>query len=370
MVVRKPPSVSSLTLEELAEFFRGRGLPAYRAKQIWEWVWKKGAVSYRGMTNLPKDLRARLESELPVCGLAVETVRRSKRDGTAKALLSVARRQSPGAGKTERAGRPETGDCIEAVSMPDEESGRLSICVSTQIGCAMGCVFCASTEGGLKGSLYASEILDQVLLMSEPAGERASNVVLMGMGEPLANYENCREAVRRMNSPEWLGIGARHITVSTVGLVERIRTMADDWPPVRLAVSLHAPEDELRRRLIASSGKSSIAEILEAASGYALRTSRDFTVEYALIAGVNDSRDHAEKLARLLRRRPAKVNLIAVNPGGRGKHVPPVEGKTRAFRDVLVERGVETTIRKRRGKDIEAACGQLRLRGGAAADEH
>ncbi len=366
-MVKKPPSVSGLTLEELAEFFRGRGFPAYRAKQIWEWVWKKGAVSYRGMTDLPKELRGRLESELPVCGLAVETVRRSKRDGTAKALLSVVRTRHPVGGRGgEVKGekpvtddrQPSTGECIEAVSMPDEESGRLSICVSTQIGCAMGCVFCASTEGGLKGSLYASEILDQVLIMSGLAGERASNVVLMGMGEPLANYENCREAVRRMNSPEWLGIGARHITVSTVGLVERIRTMADDWPPVRLAVSLHAPEDELRRRLIPSSGKSSIAEILEAASGYALRTSRDFTVEYALIAGVNDSRDHAEKLARLLRRRPAKVNLIAVNPGGRGKHAPPVEGKTRAFRDVLVERGVETTIRKRRGKDIEAACGQ------------
>ncbi|MHC4916046.1 MAG: hypothetical protein ACYTGB_11210, partial [Planctomycetota bacterium] len=167
-------SVTSATPEQLAECFEDMGLRAYRAKQVWEWVWKKGVISYREMTNLPKDLRGRLEEELPVCGLSVETVRRSKRDGTAKALLSVARGQVPGAGKDSGAESPEaatdsrqpaTDNCIEAVAMPDGESGRLSVCVSTQIGCAMGCVFCASTEGGLKGSLYASEILDQVLIM-------------------------------------------------------------------------------------------------------------------------------------------------------------------------------------------------------------
>jgi 23S rRNA (adenine2503-C2)-methyltransferase len=337
--------VTSATLQQLAERFKGMGLPGYRAKQVWKWVWEKLALDYRAMTDLPAGLRARLGRELPVTGLSVETVRRSARDATAKALLAAA-----------------DGEHVEAVAMPDEESGRLSICVSTQIGCAMACAFCASAAGGLQRNLDVSEILDQVLIMSDLAGEPPSNVVLMGMGEPLANYENCREAVRRMNSAEWLGIGARHITVSTVGLVAKMARLADEWPPVKLAVSLHAPNDELRRKLIPAARKHSIAEILEAAAGYAQRTSRHFTAEYVLISGVNAARKHAEELARLLRRLPAKVNLIAVNPGGAGEFAAPGEARVRAFREVLVERGVETTIRKRRGRDIEAACGQLRLR--------
>jgi len=273
------------------------------------------------------------------------TVRRSKRDGTVKALLAA-----------------RGGQCVEAVAMPDEESGRLSVCVSTQMGCAMGCKFCASAAGGLKGNLFVSDILDQVLLMSDLAGGPASNVVLMGMGEPLANYENCREAVKRLNSPEWLGLGARRITVSTVGLVEEMVRMAEEWPPVTLAVSLHAPNDQLRKKIIPSAGKYTIAEILEAASGYAAKTSRRFTVEYVMIAGINAARAHAEELAGLLRRRPAKVNLIAMNPGGAGEFAAPSKGRVKAFRDVLAERGIKVTIRKRRGRDIEAACGQLRLR--------
>jgi 23S rRNA (adenine2503-C2)-methyltransferase len=321
------------------------GLPAFRAQQIWEWVWKQGAVSYEGMTNLSKELRARLAQELPVTGLAVAEVQKSKRDGTVKALLSTDR-----------------GPCIEAVAMPDEESGRMSICVSTQIGCAMGCRFCASTVGGLQGSLSAAEILDQVLLMSNIVGERASNVVLMGMGEPLANYDNSLEAVRGINSPDRLGIGARHITVSTVGLVDEMARMREEWPPVKLAVSLHASNDELRRKLIPIARKYTIAETLEVASGYARKTSRNFTVEYILIAGLNAARQHAEELTMLLRRLPAKVNLITMNPGGSGNFAAPSVGRVKAFRDVLRERGIETTIRKRRGTDIEAACGQLRLR--------
>jgi len=324
---------------------KARGLQAFRARQIWDWVWKKGVVSYDAMTNLSKDLRAELAAELPVTGLSVETVRKSKRDGTAKALLATREDRH-----------------IEAVAMPDEESGRLSICVSTQIGCAMGCRFCASTVGGLKGSLTSTEIVDQVLLMSEIAGQRASNVVLMGMGEPLANYENSLAAVKRMNSAEELGIGARHITLSTVGLVDEMARLADEWPPVKLAVSLHAPNDDLRRRLIPIARKYTITEILEVASGYADRTSRHFTVEYILIAGLNAARKHAEELAARLRRLPAKANLIAMNPGGAGDYAAPSEGRVKAFRDVLAERGIETTIRKRRGTDIEAACGQLRLR--------
>ncbi len=345
MTLSTPRSVTACTRESLAEQLKSLGLQGFRAKQIWDWVWKKGVVSYDAMTNLSKDLRSELGAALPVTGLSVAEVQKSKRDGTVKALLAT------------REGRH-----LEAVAMPDEESGRLSICVSTQIGCAMGCSFCASTVGGLKGSLSASEIVDQVLLMSDLAGERASNVVLMGMGEPLANYDNSLKAVQAINSQEGLGIGARHITLSTVGLVDEMARMRDEWPPIKLAISLHAPDDKLRRKIIPIARNYTIAEILEVASGYAKKTSRHFTVEYILIAGLNAARKHAEELTVLLRRLPAKVNLIAMNPGGAGKYAAPSEGRVKAFKQTLVERGIETTIRKRRGTDIEAACGQLRLR--------
>jgi 23S rRNA (adenine2503-C2)-methyltransferase len=340
-----PASLTALTPDQFKELLLARKLPGFRAAQIWEWVWKKGVLDYAEMSNLPKDLRTELSNTLPVTGLTIEKVQKSKRDGTIKALLKT-----------------PSGFCIESVVMPDEESGRTSVCVSTQIGCAMGCAFCASAIEGIKGQLQSSEILDQVLLMGQLADERPSNVVLMGMGEPLANYDRCLEAVKRINSPDYLHIGARHITLSTVGLVEKMERLADEWPPVKLAVSLHAPNDKLRRRIIPAARATYIAEILEVASGYAWRTSRDFTVEYALIAGLNADRKCAEELAVLLRRRPAKINLITLNPGGTGKWTAPSTGRVKAFRDVLKERGLEVTIRKRRGTDIDAACGQLRLR--------
>jgi 23S rRNA (adenine2503-C2)-methyltransferase len=340
-----PAVLTALTLPELTARLAAMGLPDFRARQIWKWVWRKGADGYEAMTDLPAALRSRLAAELPVHALSVTEERRSKRDGTVKALL------------TTRAGLH-----IESVAMPDEETGRMSICVSTQIGCAMGCRFCASAVDGLKGQLSCGEMLDQVLIMSRLAGGPASNVVLMGMGEPLANYDNCLEAVRRLNSKDWLEIGARRITLSTVGLADRMARMVDEWPPVSLAVSLHAPNDLLRRKIIPAAARFTIVEILEVASAWAAHTSRRFTVEYVLIADVNSGRSEAEELAVLLRRRPAKVNLIALNPGGAGKYDAPVEGKVLSFRDVLAGHGLEVTIRKRRGTDIEAACGQLRLR--------
>jgi 23S rRNA (adenine2503-C2)-methyltransferase len=357
---------------ELAEFLEARALPAYRAKQLWQWLWKKRVLDYSGMTDLPAELRKQLAAELPVVSLAEKTVLRSRNDGTVKALLVTA-----------------TGAHIESVAMPEEEGerafrghgptpaalrsaglpvhvpgaqGKLSVCVSTQVGCAMGCAFCASAVEGLKGSLYYWEILEQVLLMAKLAGGRATSVVLMGMGEPLANYANSLEAVRRLTSPDYLGIGVRHITVSTVGIVPAMVRMSEEWPHVNLAVSLHAPDDATRRKIVPSAGRWGIIEILEAAGNYARVTGRRYMVEYALIAGVNASRSHAEELAALLRRRPAKVNLIPLNIGGEGKFAAPPEDKVRAFRDLLAERGLEVIIRKRRGRDIEAACGQLRLR--------
>jgi 23S rRNA (adenine2503-C2)-methyltransferase len=319
------------------------------------------------MTDLSKELRDQLAAELPVVSLSEKNVLRSRQDGTVKALLATS-----------------TGAHIEAVAMPEEEAGpepsppppgprppasdpvrrKLSICVSTQVGCAMGCAFCASAVEGLKGSLYYWEILEQVLLMARLAGGRATSVVLMGMGEPLANYANSLEAVRRLNSPDYLGLGARHITLSTVGVVPALIKMAEEWPHVGLAVSLHAPDDATRKKIVPAAGRWKIAEILEAAGNYARVTGRRYMVEYVLIAGVNASRTHAEELAALLRRRQVKVNLIALNTGGGGKFAPPPEEKIKAFRDVLEERGLEVIIRKRRGRDIEAACGQLRLREG------
>jgi len=340
-----PRPLTALAPEELAEFFKARELPAYRARQIWKWVWQKGATDYAAMSDLPKELRERLARELPVVSLTEKAVRRSAQDGTVKALLAAA-----------------GGRHVEAVGMPGEETGKLSVCVSTQVGCGMGCAFCASSVGGLKGNLRHWEILDQVLIISRLAGSRATSVVLMGMGEPLANYDNSLAAVKRLVSPDYLGLGARHVTVSTVGLAPQMLKMPKEWPPVNLAVSLHAPTDELRRQIVPIAKKWSIAEILEAAGAWAARTGRRYTVEYALIEGTNAARKHAEELAALLRRRPAKVNLIALNPGGAGKFAAPGEAKVRAFRDVLAGHGLEAIIRRRRGRDIEAACGQLRLR--------
>jgi len=361
--------LSALTAEELAAFVKSRGLPAFRAKQLGQWLWKKGVLDYSGMTDLSKELRERLGRELPVVSLAERTVLRSRHDGTIKALLATS-----------------TGAHIESVAMPEEDIDqdgprsavvpellapgeeprrrKLSVCVSTQVGCAMGCAFCASTVGGLKGSLYYWEIVEQVLMMAGLAGTRATSVVLMGMGEPLANYENSLEAVRRITSPDYLGLGVRHVTVSTVGIVPGMIKMAEEWPHVNLAVSLHAPDDETRKKIVPAAGRHTIAEILEAAGNYARVTGRRYMIEYVLIAGTNASRSHAEELAALLRRRPVKVNLIALNAGGGGRHAAPPEEKVRAFRDVLAERGLEVVIRKRRGRDIEAACGQLRLREG------
>ncbi|HOX06463.1 MAG TPA: 23S rRNA (adenine(2503)-C(2))-methyltransferase RlmN [Planctomycetota bacterium] len=356
--------LTSLTPDELAAFLKERGLPAFRGRQLREWLWKKGVLDYAGMTNLSKELRAQLAAELPVVSLAEKTVLRSRHDGTIKALLATA-----SGAHIEAVAMPEEDDAGAGAGSPESDAGaadgarrKLSVCVSTQVGCAMGCAFCASTAGGLKGSLYHWEIVEQVLLMAKLAGTRATSVVLMGMGEPLANYDNSLEAVRRLNSPDCLGLGARHITVSTVGMVPGMVRMAEEWPHVNLAVSLHAPDEETRRRIIPTAGKWGIIEILEAAGNYARVTGRRYMVEYVLIAGVNASRTHAEELAALLRRRPAKVNLIALNTGGQGQYSAPPEDKVKAFRDVLAERGVEVIIRKRRGRDIEAACGQLRLR--------
>ncbi len=386
--------LTALTADELAAFVKGRGLPAYRAKQLWQWLWKKGVLDYSGMTDLSKELRERLARELPVVSLAERTVLRSRHDGTIKALLATStgahiesvampeeegdqgaedggggrgtrdERAGIGAGRSSSssdAGSPAPRPSSPA---PDPVRRKLSVCVSTQVGCAMGCAFCASTVGGLKGSLYYWEIVEQVLMMAGLAGTRATSVVLMGMGEPLANYDNSLEAVRRITSPDYLGLGVRHVTVSTVGIVPGMIRMAEEWPHVNLAVSLHAPDDETRKKIVPTAGRHTIAEILEAAGNYARVTGRRYMIEYVLIAGTNASRSHAEELAALLRRRPVKVNLIALNAGGGGRHAAPPEEKVRAFRDVLAERGLEVVIRKRRGRDIEAACGQLRLREG------
>jgi 23S rRNA (adenine2503-C2)-methyltransferase len=387
-MAEKPRSVTELTLKQLTDFVRARELPAYRARQVWKWVWGKGAVDYAAMTDLGKELRERLAKELPVTALSVGTVRRSQQDGTTKALLAspagkhveaVAmpnedEMQDDGRSKPTRNREPGTpcsakpGFATQGGAERNPEPGRskLSVCVSTQAGCAMGCAFCASSVGKFGGNLTYGEILDELLMMSKLAGRRATSVVLMGMGEPLANYDNSLEAVRRITSPDFLGLGARHVTVSTVGLVPQMHRMVEEWPQIGLAVSLHAPNDGLRRKLVPAAAKWSIAEVLEAAGAWSGRTGRRYTVEYVLIEGQNAGRGEAEELAALLRRRPVKVNLIALNTGGRGNFDPPVEGKVKSFRDVLEGRGIEAVIRKRRGRDIEAACGQLRLREGTA----
>lgn len=337
-----------LTREELADWMAAAlGEPRYRARQLFEWLHRRGVRSFDAMTNLPAALRQRLEQV--ATAVAVEPAQRHEatRTQTSKHLLRLT----------------ADGEQIEAVLM--EHHYGHSACVTTQVGCRMGCTFCASTFGGLVRNLTAAEIVDQLLVLrgALPRGQRIGSVVLMGSGEPLENYDNVVRAVRLMHDPAGLDIGYRHITVSTSGLVPGMRRLAGEGLPITLALSLHAPDDELRSRLMPVGRIWSVAECMAAAREYAERTGRRITVEYLLIAGVNDQPERAGTLARLLRGMLAHVNLIPMNPvAERPEYRRPGTERVRRFQDTLAQAGVTATIRREMGSDIDAACGQLRHR--------
>jgi 23S rRNA (adenine2503-C2)-methyltransferase len=355
-----PTDLLGLTYDELGAWLAERGQPAFRARQLAGWIYQSLVDGFDAMHTLPAGLRARLAAEASIAGPRVRTALRSKDGRTHKLLLELA-----------------DGRLIESVLMlypaSPEGRARATVCVSTQAGCALGCTFCATGQMGFDRHLTAGEIVAQVVhvareLHHEPwiapdgqAIDRVTNLVFMGMGEPLHNYDQTLKAVRILNMPEGLNIGARHMTISTVGLVPGILRLAEEPLQVNLAISLHAPNNALRLRTMPVTRKYPIESVLAACRTYAARTNRQITFEYVLLAGINDSVEQARELVQVLAplRQLCHVNLIPVNATG-AAYRPPSGAVIRAFRDELRRGGVSNSVRAERGDDIMAACGQLR----------
>lgn len=334
--------IKSMTLEELRNLMDSLGEKPFRAKQIYGWLHQHFAVSYDDMVNVPKSLRQKLEA-YPITALEMLDVQVSKIDGTRKYLFRLA-----------------DGNTIESVLMKYRHGN--SVCISSQAGCRMGCRFCASTIGGLARNLLPSEMLDQIYRIQESTGERVSNVVVMGSGEPLDNYENLLRFIHLLTEEGGLHLSQRNLTVSTCGLVPQLYDLAEEKLQMTLAVSLHASNDEKRRELMPIANKYSIDELLEACRNYFEKTGRRITFEYSLVAGVNDSREDAVELAGLLKGMNCHVNLIPVNPVRERSFVRSAREAVENFKINLEKCGINGTIRREMGSDIDGACGQLRKR--------
>jgi 23S rRNA (adenine2503-C2)-methyltransferase len=334
-----------LTPEQFQGWFAAGDLPAYRAAQLRRWLFERSADDFEAMTDLPGPLRKQLADEFRIWTTRVVADQKAD-DGTEKLLLELA-----------------DGERIECVLLRDDREHR-TICISTQVGCAMGCVFCASGLDGMKRNLTTGEIVEQMLQLKRrlPEGERLSHVVVMGMGEPLLNLDGLLPALATATSPEALGIGARRVTISTVGLPKPMRRLADARCHYHLAVSLHAPDDELRNQLVPANRNVGIARILAAADYCFERTGRRVTFEYVLLAEVNDRPRHARQLVALLRGRAALVNVIPYNRVSGLPYRTPKPATTARFVEILEQGGLSVKIRYRKGDRINAACGQLRCR--------
>jgi 23S rRNA (adenine2503-C2)-methyltransferase len=335
-----------LSMDEMVSLFDGWDQPGYRARQVYAGLWQR-ASSYAEMTELPKGLRARLDDELPA---QIETLleREADRGATIKALLRLGDRH-----------------VVETVVMGYR--GRVTVCVSSQAGCAMGCGFCATGQMGLESNLSAGEIASQVVWAARAATRlpdwsprRVTNVVFMGMGEPMANYRATRDSITRLLDPAGMDLGARHITVSTVGIVPGIRRLGADHPQVGLAVSLHAADDELRNRLVPVNKLWPLAELEEAVGEWRVLTNRRPSIEWTMMRGANDDDHQAVLLAPIARRLHAHVNLIPMNPTSGSEYKPSTPRRIDSFVGVLRRAGIPVTVRDTRGREIEAACGQLR----------
>lgn len=334
-------NLKDLSLSGLEEFIKDLGTEKYRARQVAEWIFKKGAASFREMTNLSGDLRDRLETAAWISTPKIKARLRSKRGDTVKYLFGLA-----------------DGQAVESVYMKHDYGS--SACVSTQVGCRYACRLCASGLGGLVRDLTAGEMYDQVLGVEKDSGERISRLVIMGSGEPLDNYGATLTFIKNIAAPYGLNIGYRHITVSTCGLVPGIRRLAEEKLPLTLAVSLHAPNDSLRDCLVPVNRKYPLRELMAACRDYARETGRRVTFEYALIAGVNDSKEHALELCGLLSGMLRHVNLIPANPVAERGIKPPSRQQVELFKNILEANSITTTVRREFGADIDAACGQLR----------
>jgi 23S rRNA (adenine2503-C2)-methyltransferase len=336
-----PKSILDLNLAEAERLLAELGQPAYRARQLFSWIFGKHVVEWKEMSNLPLKLREQVALEWAIVTSRVETVQKS-RDGTTKLLI-----------------RLFDGQATESVCIPEETWN--TVCLSTQVGCPVGCVFCASGKEGFSRNLRSGEILEQILhiLSVLPSWQTIRNVVLMGMGEPMRNYDNVLRAVRAMNAPWGFGVGARRITVSTIGEIRAIERLSKENLQVNLAISLHGPDDQTRGRIVPARKVPPVARIVEAARNYFAETGRKVTFEYVLIDGINNSVQQARKLAELVRGFPCFVNLIPLNSVDSVSLRPPDERSIRRFLHELERMGIAAAIRHSRGSDILAACGQL-----------
>jgi len=361
----KKTDLLSLTLPQMQQWLVERGEPSFRAKQLFSWLYQRLVTDFSAMTNLPQSLRSQLAQEASIGPMIVRSEQHSKDDRTRKILLEL-----------------DDGKLIESVLMLyppiGESSVRATVCVSTQAGCAFGCTFCATGQMGFDRHLTAGEIVAQVLFFARELRDapwsakglpgsapidHITNIVLMGMGEPLHNYDNVLQALRILNNLDGFNLGARHMTVSTVGLVPAIRKLSQEPLQVNLAISLHAPTDELRGQTMPINKKYPLEELLAACKDYITATGRQVTFEYVLLAGVNDTAEYAHLLSELLvpLKQFAHVNCIPVNATSADYKSPSGES-IRAFRNILFEHGVSNSVRAERGDDIAAACGQLRTR--------
>ena len=358
------PHIFEQTPESLAEHFAEWGLPRFRAKQVLEWVYRHGVADPQQMTNLAKRDRALLAERLSWChGASVGHQRAT--DGTQKLLLEWRSGSADGPTGGAETGLPVVGGGgpqTECVMIPTEgKRVRRTACISSQVGCPVGCKFCASGLGGLDANLSAGQIVEQVWHLTQLEGvERITNIVFMGMGEPLANFGPVTQAVRTLMAPWGMAISGRRITISTVGLPAPIRRLADQRLPVTLALSLHAPNDELRRQLIPWADRVQIAQLVEAGQYYFERTGREITLEYILLHHVNDQPEHARELAEVAKALRSNINLIRYNEVADLPYGRPADADVRRFQGVLRDAGLNVHIRASRGRDIAAACGQLR----------
>lgn len=333
--------IKSMTLEEVTEEMTALGEKSFRAKQLYDWIHVKLASDFDEMSSLSRELREKLKAGCSLTGLKMVGERISQIDGTRKYLFAL-----------------EDGNIIESVWMQYHHGN--SVCVSSQAGCRMGCRFCASTLDGLARNLRASEILDQIYQIQKRTGERVSNVVVMGSGEPMDNYENVVRFLRLISHEKGLNISQRNLTISTCGIVPGIRRFAEEGLQVTLALSLHAPNDEVRKTLMPIANSYKLKDVLDACRYYFEKTGRRLTFEYSLVQGVNDNLKEAEALARLIKGHHGHVNLIPVNPIKERDYVQSDQKAIMEFKGLLERRGINATIRREMGRDIGGACGQLR----------
>lgn len=333
--------IKSMDMEHLRLFVESLGEKKFRAKQLYSWMHQKLVKDFEEMTDLSKTFRERLKKECVLGSVSIRREQISQKDGTRKYLMEL-----------------RDGNMVESVLMKYHHGN--SVCVSSQVGCRMGCRFCASTVGGLTRSLETSEILDQIYEIQRHTGERVSNVIIMGIGEPLDNYENVVRFIRMLSDENGLHISQRNITLSTCGLVPRIYDLMEEDLTITLAISLHAPNDGIRRQMMPVADSFSMREIIDACKKYIQKTGRRVTFEYTLVQGTNDSRENAGELSGLLRGMLCHVNLIPLNAveGRMGQRSVPQN--IREFQEVLEREHINVTIRREMGSDIDAACGQLR----------